>query len=127
MKLNQYHLVWLYILLAALALQLFFPWWSAALAAAAMGAAFSRKISHAFFAGFAGIGLLWLLVSGYIHFANDGILSGRVAAMMGLPGAFSIILVTALLGALIGGLSALSGFLLKDLFVPRVIETSEIS
>ncbi|MEX0773468.1 MAG: hypothetical protein WD038_09890 [Balneolales bacterium] len=116
-------MAWLYILLLALVLQLFMPWWSVALASVILGAGLGQKSTHAFLAGFYGIGLLWLSASSYIHFANDGILSGRVATMMGLPNAFSIILVTVLVGAMVGGLASLTGFLLKDLLITKQIAT----
>lgn len=114
MNINQGAMAWLYIIILALILQLFMPWWSIALAAGIIGAGFTNKGRQAFFSGFAGIGLLWLCVSSYIHFVNDGILSTRVSMMMGLPNAFSIVLVTAFLGALVGGISSLSGFFMKD-------------
>ncbi|MEX0928886.1 MAG: hypothetical protein WD266_05735 [Balneolales bacterium] len=111
-----YHtLSWLYIMLLALAVQLFLPWWSVAIVSAAVGAWLGRKSLQAFLSGFAGIASLWLIASTYIHFSNEGILSGRIADMMGLPNAFFLILVTALCGGIVGGLSSLTGYLLMDL------------
>lgn len=107
---------WMYILLLALLLQLFLPWWSVALAAAAIGAWLGQKGFQTFIAGFAGIGLLWLMASARIHVANDGVLSARIVEMMSLPNAFSLILITALCGALVGGLAALTGFYIRTVF-----------
>lgn len=46
--------------------------------------------------------------------------------MMSLPNALSIILVTAFIGGLVGGISAMTGFLIKDAVAPKlnITETS---
>ncbi|MEX0686463.1 MAG: hypothetical protein WD267_04660 [Balneolales bacterium] len=118
--------VWLYIFSLAFLLQLFLPWWSIALVSITLGAWLCQKSLHAFLSGFTGIGLLWLFASTYIHLANNGILAGRVAEMMSLPNALSIILVTAFIGGLVGGISAMTGFLIKDAVAPKlnITETS---
>src|SRR5690606_40323440 len=69
----------------------------------------------AFSSGFLGVFMAWGLYSFWIDRANESILSTRIADLLPLGGnpAF-LILFTAVLGGLIGGLSALSGnFLIR--------------
>jgi hypothetical protein len=60
-----------------------------------------------------GIGLLWLGWALWADMANDHILSSKMAALFKLPNYILFIVVTVFVGALVGGLSALSGALVK--------------
>jgi Kef-type K+ transport system membrane component KefB len=120
---------WLRFLLIAVlayAAQQFLPFWSAVLAAFAVGLAMSRRrrrrYSHrilppaqAFLAGFLALFLLWGGMAWMTDAANASILSTRISQIiipaysLPLPGAWFMILLTALLGGLLGGLGAMSG------------------
>lgn len=91
----------------------FLPWWSVALAAAVGGALVRNSVKKAFIAGFLGIGLLWLLNAGYFHFRSGGMITTRVAAMVNVPWPVLLIIVTGLIGALVGGIAACAGFYLR--------------
>ena len=100
------------ILVAVLAFVLgnFLPWWSIAIAAFAVSLLIRQLPFAAFIAGFLGIGLLWAVQASLIDSANESILSTRVASLLPLQGnPVLLISFTALLGAIIGGLAALSG------------------
>lgn len=107
-------LLFVLILLASLALQLFLPWW--VIAPVAFGLAFWKSASgrHAFLAGFAAVFVLWFVAAYMPHYRNEGILTARIAQLFGLPASFLVLLITALVGGLVGGLAAWSGFFWKN-------------
>ena len=108
---------WILVAVTALVLQLFLPWWSIAVAGFACGVLFRQKRGMAFLGGFMGIFLFWGIMAGYITWVNDGILPGRLASLFSLPAGWLAVLATALTGGLVGGLSAISGSLLRGLLV----------
>lgn len=113
---NQPFMAFLLILLLAFALQFFLPWWIIAPISFGLAAWLSRKGGAAFWSGFAGIGLGWLLLSTFIHFRTEGLLSDKVIQLFSLPHSLLLILLTALVGALVGGVSAWAGFACRRLF-----------
>lgn len=93
---------------------LFLPWWSIALAAFVVSALIPLKPMWAFFAGFTAILLLWGVIALVIDQMNDSILSTKIASILPLGGsAYALIVVTAVIGALVGGGAALTGSFLR--------------
>jgi len=93
---------------------LYLPWWTIAVCAFIVSALIIQKPIKAFIAGFAGVFLLWLIFSWLIDSANDQILSQKIAQIFPLRGiSFLLILITAFIGGLVGGLGALSGSYLR--------------
>ena len=104
------------ILIAVLsfALSLYLPWWSIAIAAFVVTALLHQKPSASFLAGFAAILILWLFLAALIDFRNQHILSRKLAYLLPLGGnSFLLILITALVGAIVGGSAALAGSFLR--------------
>ena len=105
------------ILLTALlgfVIDLYLPWWGIAIAAFAVAALIHQRSGVAFLSGFLGVFLLWAILAWWIDVKNQGILSKRIAEVFPLGGStFLLILVTALVGGLVGGLAALSGSYLR--------------
>src|SRR5882757_7705601 len=94
---------------------LYLPWWGIALAAGLVSLVIPQRPGTAFFSGFLAVFLLWGLLALSIDTANDSILSKKIAQILPLGGSpILLILVTALVGALVGGLAALSGSYLKQ-------------
>jgi hypothetical protein len=91
----------------------FFPWWTIAIVALALGYLSKLSTWKAFLAGFCGIALLWLGFALWRDIPNQHILSSRMALLFKLPSFGWYLAVTAILGGLIGGLSAWSGVHLK--------------
>jgi hypothetical protein len=90
------------------------PWWGIAVAAALVNVLLPLRPGLAFLSGFIGIFLLWGVLSWGIDSANGSILSQRIAQILPLGGSsVLLILVTALVGGLVGGMAALSGSYLK--------------
>ncbi|MGB0839901.1 MAG: hypothetical protein ACPGXL_07160 [Chitinophagales bacterium] len=98
--------------------QLILPWWWIIAIVAGMVALFSdMKGVAAFVSGFLAIILLWGVYAISVNINNSGILSARIAELFQLSSGGMVILLTLLIGGLIGGLGAWSGSNLKTLFV----------
>ncbi|SMB94077.1 hypothetical protein SAMN00120144_2337 [Hymenobacter roseosalivarius DSM 11622] len=107
--------LFLLILLLGSIAQLFLPWWSITPVAFVLAFWLGRRGWGAFLAGFAGIGLGWLGMAAWLNIRNDGHLSHRVAELLPLGGnGWLLVLVTAVLGGLVGGMAALAGVWLRQ-------------
>jgi hypothetical protein len=94
---------------------LYLPWWSIAVCAFVVSILILQRPLRAFFAGFAGVFLLWLIFALIIDSSNEHILSSRIASIFPLGGiSFVLILITALIGGLVAGMAALSGSYLRN-------------
>lgn len=103
------------IALAAHFCLLYFPWWTLALCCFLAALLIKGSNTSAFFSGFLGIGILWFIQAYNIHYSTDGILSDKVAEIFSLSGGFLLAVVSAVVGGLVGGFSALSGLRLRIL------------
>jgi hypothetical protein len=102
---------------------LFLPWWSIAIVAFLVGLLFPQRMGMSFISGFTGVFVLWLLLCTWIDLKNEGILSHKIALLFPLGGSsLSLILLTALIGAIVGGCAALSGSSLRGLVLPMKTE-----
>ena len=101
------------ILLTALlgyAAPLYFPWWSFAVTSLTVAVAIHQQPLKAFAAGFIALLLLWGVHAYIIDDANEHILSQKVANILPLGGASSVlIIITAFVGAIVSGFAALTG------------------
>lgn len=88
-------------------------WWIALPFVATAAYLLGKSARQTAWAGAAGTGLVWLVWTGYINQANDGILANRVAGVFGLSSGWLLVVVAAVVAALLGGLAAWSGYLLK--------------
>ncbi len=103
-------LLFFLILAASFVLQLFLPWWIIAPVAFALALWKGTSSRQAFWSGFGAIVFLWAATAWVIHLRNEGILTAKIAGLFALPFPTLMILITALVGGLVGGLAALSGF-----------------
>ena len=97
------------IALAAYLAELVFPWWTAPIAAFIISAIFPNTGFKSFLSGFLGVGLLWLFGAMYFSIQTDYILTEKVADLMQLGRSGVLISITSLIGALAGGMGAMSG------------------
>ncbi len=89
---------------------LFLPWWSIAIVAFIVSLFIGQSIGKSFLAGFTGVFILWAIVALWIDIKNESILSHKIALLFPLGGSSALlILVTALIGAIVGGFAAMSG------------------
>jgi hypothetical protein len=108
------------ILVLASAVQLDLPWWSLAVVAFVVGLAIAPTGRVAFWAGFSGAALSWLLPAAWLAYQNDGLLAHRVAQLLPLGGSVpALVLVAGLVAGLAGGLAALAGTWLRQAFQPK--------
>lgn len=89
---------------------LYLPWWSIAIIAFAVAVLIPQRPGAGFLSGFLGIFLLWALVATWIDIENKQILSNKIALVFPLGGSsVLLILITAFVGALVGGFAAMTG------------------
>ncbi|WP_132055408.1 hypothetical protein [Pseudocnuella soli] len=95
---------------------MFFPWWCLAIVAFGVALLVPQKGWGSFGAGFLGIFILWAAVAVWIDTRNNSLLSQKVAQLFSLGNStVLLVLVTALIGALVGGFAALTGGKLRKL------------
>jgi hypothetical protein len=97
-----------------------FPWWSVAVCAGLVSALIPTTGRKAFLGGFAGVGLLWLSLALLFSIRTDFLLTSRVADMFFVGSPAVIILLSTLIGALVGGLGALTGNQLRQSLRPTL-------
>jgi hypothetical protein len=107
-------MLFLLIALLSLLLQLFLPWWVVAPVAFGLALWHGRSGWQAFGAGFGAVALVWLGASLFTHLRTEGILTGKVATLLTLPSPILLLVVTALIGGLVGGMAALSGYFFRQ-------------
>lgn len=91
-----------------------FPWWWPALAGYLAGFWLGRGGGKAFLAGFIGAAAAWLALAAFLDWRNHHLLSGKMAALMGLPTPLLLLFLSAVIGGLLGGLGAWAGQSLRD-------------
>ncbi|MBI1779935.1 MAG: hypothetical protein HYR66_00975 [Sphingobacteriales bacterium] len=100
--------------LLSFAFGMYMPWWSVAFAAFIVAVLIPQTPGRSFLTGFIALFLLWGILTFYIDVQNEHILSQRVAELIiKSKSSFVMILLTALIGALVGGFAALSGSYLR--------------
>ncbi len=103
----------LLILVLSLVAQFFLPWWIIAVIAFGLALWKAHSAGNAFVSGFLGIGLGWLGASLFIHLRTGAILTAKIAQLFSLPSSVLLVVITALVGGLVGGFAALSGYLCR--------------
>lgn len=93
-----------------------FPWWSIALCGFIAGALLNGSHANSFFSGFVAVGALWLVKAFMVNTNSEGILSAKIAQLIGLESGVMLVLITALIGAMVGGFATLSGLHFRKLF-----------
>lgn len=95
----------------------FFPWWTIFPFIAIIYALMPLKPFVSFLCGFSALFFLWAILSFIIDVSNNHLLSKKMAMIFLQNDQYGyLILITALIGGVIGGLSALTGTLARRLF-----------
>lgn len=93
---------------------LYMPWWSVAIAAFIVTAFIHQRPLNAFLTGFTGVFLLWGVLAWYISSRNGHLLAHKVSVMIiQTDNVLLLVLVTALIGGIIGSLGALTGSFIR--------------
>ncbi|GAB4005567.1 hypothetical protein EXU85_01245 [Spirosoma sp. KCTC 42546] len=107
----------LIIAVLSLLAQFLLPWWSVAIVAFLVCFWRSERAGQSFFYGFYGIAIVWLVYAFILHSRTDGIFTGRMGELLFKTNNASLpVIVTAIIGGLVGGLAGLSGYFVKQAF-----------
>jgi len=94
-------------------------WWSIAIVSFLVALLIPQKIGGAFVSGFVGVFILWATLAIWIDSRNGNMMSYKIAELFKLGGSsVLLILVTALIGGLVGGFAAMAGSSLRP--VPKL-------
>lgn len=110
------------LLMAALSFAgcLYMPWWSIAPACFLVALLIPQKPALAFLCGFLALFLLWGGLAYWISASNEHILAHKISLLvLKKDNPNMLMLMTALIGAVVGGFAALSGSLLRSLLAKR--------
>jgi hypothetical protein len=97
-------------LVVCLVLQLFLPWWSLAVGAAVVAFFFDQSGWRAFLGGFVAAFLLWGAAAAWLNSSGGSLLADRLNQLLPV----NSLLLTGLVGGLVGGLAALTGKLVRS-------------
>lgn len=118
MKRNLIHFI--LVIIIALILAGFFPWWYIMLAGFLTGLFFPLKKVAVFFVPFLAIALLWIVQAFLISSANDFTLAKKIAVLFPLGGnAYLLILVTGIIGGLAAGMAGIFGKQCRAIFTSK--------
>ncbi len=93
---------------------LYLPWWSIAPAAFIVAVAIPQSPAKSFLTGFTALFLLWGMLSWWISSANGHMLAHKISmVLLKADNPMVLIFATAFIGALTGGMAALSGSFLR--------------
>ena len=93
------------------------PWYSFVVCAFIVALITSLKPGTAFLSGFVGLFVLWFILCFKIDNGNQHILSEKVANILPLNGSsIALMIVSAFVGGLLGGMGALSGGFARSVF-----------
>jgi hypothetical protein len=93
------------------------PWWMAAAIALLTAYFIGKAPGRSFLSGFGAIFVVWTILALIKSIPNDNILADRVVQLFPLPHNWIwVLVVTAFIGGLVGGMGALSGALIKRAF-----------
>jgi hypothetical protein len=105
-------------ILLSLGLGMFLPWWSVAIAGGLVGIVLLQKPWIAFVSGFTSIFIGWIALAGWISVQNGHILAKRVSELIFQhQQPLLLVMVTAFIGAIIGGFSMMSGVLIRKALI----------
>lgn len=104
----------LLMMLLSFSVCLYFPWWTIAIVSFVVSFIFPTRYGFAFLKGFLALFILWFGICFWLSFKNSHILAEKVSVLiLNMSSPFLLVLLTALIGGLVGGLAALSGSLLR--------------
>jgi hypothetical protein len=108
----------LFTLLSALVvvfLNIVAPYWVVMIAVTALAALIRPTVWGGFLGGGLGMGLVWLGQTLYISAVTSSTLPDKMGALMALGSGLSLMLLTAVLGFILGGCSGLLGVMFRNL------------
>jgi hypothetical protein len=113
-RLMRFLLATLTILVFSAIVSWYLPWWTMAVIAFGVAALFRLRPGAAFLAGALAIFLFWLIWGFVESSANNHILLPKLAELFHLPAGWVYLLISSLLGALVGGIAACAGAFIRN-------------
>lgn len=89
-------------------------WWILVIPIAIIHFFLGKSGSGSFLTGFVGVFLAWFCFTYIVNSFNDGILSSKIAVVFHLEKPILLIFITSIIGGLLGGMSALTGFTFQN-------------
>jgi len=110
-------MLFLIVLILSFASSFFLPWWVVAIAAFLAALLIGKTSGQSFWSGFGAVFIVWTALALLKSVPNENILASRVVQLFPLPNNWIwVLLITALIGGLVGGMGALSGVLVRKVF-----------
>jgi len=94
---------------------IFSQWWIIVIDSFLAALLVGRTAIGSFFSGFFSVALVWFGFSYYLDFQNSFLLASKIAILLNLPNHYYVVAITTLIGGVVGGFSALSGYSFKAL------------
>ncbi len=91
------------------------PYWVVMIALTVLAGLIRPSVWGGFFGGGLGMGLVWLGQTVYISTVTSSTLPDKMGALMGLGSGLSLMVLTAVLGFILGGCSGLLGVMFRNL------------
>lgn len=92
------------------------PWWAIAIIAFVASLYAGFKSGQAFWSAFAAVFCVWVIIALFKSIPNNHMLATRVATLFRLPHWSLLLVITALIGGLVGGMASLAGYYVKQVF-----------
>lgn len=109
-------IAFLLIILFSFLTGLYFSWWVYAIPACIIAAFLLEKPGQSFFIGFLALFVFWGGMAFLINQNNESLLAQKVANILPLKGsATALIVITGLIGGLVGGMATMSGSFLNKI------------
>ncbi|MDP4679235.1 MAG: hypothetical protein NWS46_02590 [Cyclobacteriaceae bacterium] len=95
------------------------PWWSIVVCCIAISFFLPGYSFNAFLSGFLGVGLLWMVMAWKYDMLSGSNMSSKILQLFPIDDHIILIVVTGLLGGLVGGFSAITGNTFRQLFIKK--------
>ena len=97
----------------------FMPWWSIIVCSILISFLVPGNNFNAFLSGFLGVGLLWLIMAWKIDIETASIMSSKIVQLFPVSDANMLVILTGVLGGLVGGFSAYTGNSFRQIFMKK--------
>ncbi len=94
----------------------FFPWWFIIFIPFTLGLIFEDNYISHFLSGFIGVTISWIFLLLSIEYQSESILSSKIIEILKINSINILIIITALIGGIISGLSSITGLALISIF-----------
>ena len=93
-----------------------FPWWFIIFIPFSLGLIFDDNYISHFLSGFIGVTISWIFLLLSIEYQSESILSSKIIEILKINSTNILIIITALIGGIISGLSSITGLALINNF-----------